>query len=284
MWCHPKSEDYYTNKEGRSANCYSLLLQGLIRIFSTQRNLQDFLDYSRFDAKQINEFKTFYIPFAVKKLDQTIAISDNREFCFCGGVESEYRAVKVFAALSAIKGIKIRWLVDGMQQGQALSMLNENNFNFVEVVSGKTPEKWQKMMGGSRGAIVVVFSAYRDLEPYTSISIGSGVPTIVSNYAHGGTIPKDVVYSVGVGYGEEKSLQSAVSNIITKRESENSTIAPQRYIEELHSPEVVFDQISITIENYAEYLKNSLDKWTRYNIHDPFTKYEAKVNNDGANQ
>ena len=106
------------------------MLASLIRIFSTERNLREFLQSAQLNNKA-DEAKTFYIPFAVKRFNLTEVEKENT-FCFCGGLESEYRAFQVFEALSTIPDIKISWLVNGHEEPQAQSFLKENNFNFVQ--------------------------------------------------------------------------------------------------------------------------------------------------------
>ncbi|NMC62716.1 MAG: glycosyltransferase [SAR324 cluster bacterium] len=229
-------------------------------IFSSER---DHNEYKRVIEKKIEHanLRSFYLPIPCELVKfQNIGTLDLK-LLFCGSPKIEHRVHKLLQGLREARSEwSLIWLLEDEELEKANELLREFEISKVELRTPRSPELFAELLKEARISIHMLFSVYGHLSPYLPLSLSSGLPCIVSDFASSSLLADNLVFKVQPGDNEA----SQVSMLLDKLEAlggPGSIDVASKFANENHNPEVVAGELSAILSNYAPKLADAMKRW-----------------------
>lgn len=240
----------------------------LVSIFSSSHNLDEFKRQVKTRLKQSaeNTLDAFYLPYPVNNQIMKVGNKDEPDvfkIAFVGSTRIENRAHKVLSAISKLKNpYKLFWMLDKNELPLAKDLLEEFGISDVKLCGNVNAETWEQITDKSDCAVHTLFSVYGHNEPFLGISMSSGLPSIVTNFASTETLPDNLVYKIQPGDRESLEM-TEVMNSIQQGHSKFESQELMKYCKEVYdSKQVALELASIFIKR-KEYLTGMLNSWKK---------------------
>ena len=178
------------------------------------------------------------------------------------GVGHEGRPHKALRALSSLKHPwTMSWLIDPSEQRAAERLLREFAVEGrVELVVGRTPEQWSRLLATAHVALHLRTSSFGHLGPYIQLSLLSGRLTALSDMAQGEDFAGELVCKIAPGTTEASQLLHLFERAASLDVSSMTKDAVES-IKSHHSPDLIAQQLSQLLESASDNLRVSMAKW-----------------------
>lgn len=233
----------------------------LVSLFS---NLANHIDYKNQVSLKLNRSKesSFYLPVPVRKRFELVhEPRTRREIIFAGSPRIEHRAHKVLGALAQLKeDYSLTWLIEPEEKSASDELLKEFEVTTANLVLGRSPANWERLVQRGGIAIHTLFSVYGQPGPYLEISLMAGLPVIVTNFASTEYLPDSVLFKVQPGETESVEIRESVRAIIRGE----VFFSPERVREfaiENYSAQKIADELSLMFERCEPRIRQALALW-----------------------
>ena len=235
-----------------------------VSLFSTERSHTEYL---RLATEKLlgNKTTSYYLPLPTPisaRTSETFAPSTKGEIVvgFSGSPTIQHRAHKV---LPAIKNsgllIKLLWLIDAQERAQCEALLEEFGMTNVEIIEGRSPEEWSKLLPRISIAVHTLFSAYGQPGVYLSMSLIEGIPSVVTNFGSTEYLSDSLVWKLQPGESESYELTEILKAIAEKGAIRNPSQASS-YLEHFGA-EVVAGELLTIFERSLPLMKETRKLW-----------------------
>jgi len=174
------------------------------------------------------------------------------------------RAHQLMRALSKLHNpqlVKVVWLVPHEKD---VSLAREFCAAWpnilVEIKSGRTPESWLELTKTLDVAVHLHFGMFELPGPYLPISLGAGVPCIVSSPAASYLPAGAAIFirpgAISSGGGEVAELRFAISELLKAERNVNTELALD-YVADNHAPQIIQSEFLSLLEDNREALINA---------------------------
>ena len=156
--------------------------------------------------------QSWYLPFPVERNDPPFP----KDFTvgFAGSPRIEHRSHKVLQALSNFSGsAKLVWMIEAHEEALAREMVTEFGVENVELVAGRSPQRWNSIQKDISVGLHPLFSVFGQAEPYLRISMAAGRPSITSDFGAAEYLPSDAVFKVRPGESEAFEICSVLEKL-----------------------------------------------------------------------
>jgi len=250
----------------------------LAAVFTSARNLGEYRRHtsSRVQLQEAGKRPAYYLPCPVSpglvQENDRVRSSGRPCVAYCGCAALEHRAHYLLSALSELDfEVHLLWLVGEHEYYEAQSLCREFEIADAEIRIGKTPESWKAVAETADAAVHTLFSAYGDPEPYLSLSLMAGLPSIVSDFSSTGALPEGVVYKISCGDKEIEEFKAAFCSCLHGARADEEWGARSRaarsYAREMHSTPLVAAEMTQIIHSNAAELKEQTGRW--FGAHGP---------------
>jgi len=224
------------------------------------------------DARQAEEFKrsvamrlklgdfpapdAYHVPLPVLEIGAAQKKSHDL-IAFCGSVRIEHRAHKIFEALAELKEpYRFVWLVEDGELEKANELALEFGLSSIQIIGGKTPEKWNQICKEAALSLHTHFSVYGQLGPYLQISLSHGAPSIVTRFGAAEYLPEELLFKVEPGAGEELQYLEIFRKVLasSNQELSNKLLA---FASDCYSDRKVAAELSYAFNSFAPGLKRA---------------------------
>jgi glycosyltransferase involved in cell wall biosynthesis len=235
----------------------------LLPLFSNQNYIGDF---QRQIEHKISNLPAQYLPVpALLSEDKANTQTDLVEpvVLYCGATGVENRAHMLLESLKRIVNApKLVWLIDSFEKVRAQELLQEFELKSVELVEGRTPERWQGLLKQYPSAIAVhtLFSFYSNPSPYLETSMAAGIPCIVSDFGFSDSLPQDVVFKIAVGLDEVREMTALIEKLAKKFSSLYGQFG-RRYADAHFSARQIALDLEFIFKNNLASLKAKQQVW-----------------------
>lgn len=180
---------------------------------------------------------------------------------YCGLPRIEYRAHKFFSALKALKEpYKLIWLIEEGDRQACLELLREFGISSVELVAGRSAQKWQEILPRIDIAVHTLFSVYGSPGPYLAMSLASGAPCIVTNFGATEYLPESVVFKIEPGDTESLQLCQVLQRLLARGIAWEGDLQ-REYAREQHYLPGVAGQLVSVLKGRAGRLNSVMQRW-----------------------
>ncbi len=205
--------------------------------------------------------RNYYLPLPIPEIP--LASPGQQRVCFCGSVQIEHRAHKLLQAISELEmSIPLVWLIDQRERKQAEELLQEFEIQNVELITGRSPEKWVEIVQGGGVAVHCLFSVYGQMGPYHAISMAAGLPTLVSDFAGAEFLPDNLVIKIEPGAHEARQIAEALGAVFSSR-MQFSAKAIAEYARELYSAKFIAGELSFALKSSAGVFREFSQRWQK---------------------
>ena len=185
----------------RTAGAASLCL------FSSERNLAEYRPLAP------PEQRLGFLPYPIA--ERPTVSGEGRAIACAGSPLCEDQMHIVLAAVAeTVPNPLVLWMVSQEEEAAAGAMLRRHGLH-AELLVGRTLENWEALLARSALAIHLHVSAYGDPGPELALSMMSGVPAVVSDFADGGLLPDAVAVKVSPGERASQELRLMLERLIT---------------------------------------------------------------------
>lgn len=240
--------------------------QSFVNIFSSERYLDTYRIERGNTLKDVPHALAYYLPIPV---DGSSLYSTRRpqyfmtKIAYCGLPNLEHRAHKLLSALSQLDNpCQLVWLLEESELSQARDLLKEFEISDVTFKTPRTPAHWKEIVETAEIAIHTLFSVYGHTEPYLSISLMAGVPSIVTNFANNELLPSGVVQKIYAGYGEAEEIANAIRKILD--EPEKFRAVAKNYAREKSSSYCIAGELNDIFESTLFHIRKQRQRWTEF--------------------
>ena len=200
---------------------------------------------------------SFHLPLPVNCVDRK-ADSGTFQIAFGGSTFIEDRAHKILASLSSVKSpYEFIWMIEATGKVRAEELCTEFGIQNVQFIVGRSPEQWEKIVSRSNVAIHTHYSVYGNADPYLSISIGAGVPALVSDFGTTGYYPEDCVIPITPGASETSQISQAINLLATNSQSTSG----RTFIEDERDAVTVAQELKELLTTTGPMIKKVLADW-----------------------
>ena len=236
-----------------------------VPLFSCERNLFEYRRLVRAPLSAALPLKpdAYYLPYPVRLPGDARSARPEGAFrcAFSGSTLIEHHAHVLLAALNRISHpFELTWLLDEVEAAEAAQLCAEFGVGQVQFVMPRSFEKWREVLSQASAAVHLLFSAYGDPGPWLNISLQSGVPCIVNDFAAAAFLPADVAYKVPCGQGESDCLLQ-LFNELRHRGRKSTARAGAAYAAEYFLPQTVAAELALVFERSAGALRTLNAAW-----------------------
>lgn len=237
----------------------------LVKIFSSER---DHIEYRRLSdiGLSIGESeRSYFLPLPVTLEPQTDRQQESKELRigFCGTPRLEDRSHKLLAALKRIEEpVRLFWVVSSDESGAAREAAKDFGFENIEFIEGRSPHLWRSVVSLVDIAFHTSFSVFGQLGPYLPISLACGVPSVVTNFAGGATLPDSIVFKAPPGSSEELTYIEIIRSLW--RDEHKLPELGERvrtFAVETHKAEAVADELMLLFNETLPHIRRCSKKW-----------------------
>ena len=253
-------------REGAYAQC--ALFSNVANHGDYQRELTLKLGEKRTDLEE-----SYYLPFPVEpiRISSTAQMGSAFEVLFAGTPRIEHRAHKLLEALHALQSasddsnVTLTWLIDESESDAAKELLAEFEVRGVELVEGRSPQKFRELLATANVAVHTLFSVYGQPGPYLEMSLMAGTPVVVTNFASCEELPDSLVFKIRAGESEATEIQ-AVLQAMVGEEVDFSSNDIREYAEERYSAAMLAEELGSVFRLAHRELEPQRAKWEQLEI------------------
>lgn len=134
---------------------------------------------------------------------------------FCGRPQLEFRIQHLLSVLQLQQRLRCLWLLDEAEIDAALRLLAQYQVqDQVELRWPRTTIRWREVLEETDIAIHTLVSAFGDCGPFLPLSMGLGVPVIVSDFADTAALPASLCCKIPVGVKEASALSAGIEALL----------------------------------------------------------------------
>ena len=182
---------------------------------------------------------------------------------YAGSPQIEDRAHKLLPALAELKDCRLSWLLAEEERGRAVALLQEFGLTDVELILGRTPQRWYEVVRNTDISVHTSFSAFRHTGPYLPISLMAGRPTIVTNFGAATALPDGVVFKIEPGETECAQLADLFGRL-SQMASFRAAGAIQEFARDQFDRKIVAAEIGFVFKQTAAAFAAEHRKWQAF--------------------
>jgi glycosyltransferase involved in cell wall biosynthesis len=211
-----------------------------VPVFTSERARNE---YRRLSRARLVDSPDYFLPLPVDVAHQPAREASERGSYvvgFCGTPWMQDRA-HLFLPSVRDAGVKLIWLIESHEKSAAEALLKEFAISDVELIEGRSPYQWQKLLPQIHAAAHPLFSAFGQPGIYLAMSLAAGLPTITSTYGATEYLPDAVSFRVQPGASEQFEYREILAALRQGTRSPRSSIAS--YAAELHDVRIVAQEL-----------------------------------------
>lgn len=249
--------------------CLRECSHALVPLFSSQYGHVEYQRHqpSRLLREEGRDLPTsWFVPLPIKERERSIVSnSGSLQIAFCGSPQIDSRAHKLLQALSLQTfPFQLNWLVESKEADLAQALLNEFGIEQTKLHFSRSADTWAELVQQSDVAVHTSFSVYGHLGPYLNISLGLGVPVLVSRFGEGEFLPDQVVFAIEPGDTEAFEIREVLRMLAERSQSE--TFLNREYALENFSAEVVAQDLKRVFELNLEHCRRAGREWRAFQL------------------
>ncbi|MCB0328177.1 MAG: glycosyltransferase [Bdellovibrionales bacterium] len=215
--------------------------------------------------EQENRILSAYLPVPIPDVSAPLFDAEDQfRILFCGSVQVEHRAHKLFQAIAALDpSTPVVWLCSLAEQHAAEELIKEYGLSSVQLLPERSPKKWQQLVeerGWRSVAAHIHFSVYGQTAPYLQMSLAAGLPTLISDFGGAEFLPDSLTFKIEPGQTESSQIQIVLEELLSKRVHVDSSAAAD-FARENFSKEQIGRELSFMVRQALPVLSEMNARW-----------------------
>lgn len=213
---------------------------------------------------------SYYLGLPARESDFTISDSNLGDGVgYLGGFGVEDRSYKVLEALSNVEKsraapVPFYWLVPDGHESQARTLVEEYGLRAAEIVPGRSPENWSKILPKLALALHTRFSVFGSSSPFLAQSLAAGRLVVTTAFDNTDHLPDGVVARIDPGVQEALQLQLTIESLLTEQKRVSNSLAMEYAREFFSERQIAQDLLSILTTNQSAVARYS-SSWAELN-------------------
>lgn len=235
----------------------------LLPVFTNPLNTSDFKANINLSIANKHQIKPVYLPFPIKVPDSFQSVN-NKKLAFLASPDASHRIHNNLWALKQNSDWQGVWLIEAQEETEANDLLKDYNLsNRVEIIAGRTPDTWRKLIRDCSLVSHFLFSAYEQPCPYLALSMAAGKVVALSDYGYSNSLPDNLCFKIPLGSGEKEIFAKLLSEVsdetLTQLGTHSQSFAKEHYLASMVAKE--FKQL---VDNNAEKISNFKPCWQAF--------------------